>query len=280
MRRCPPVLFAVSLAAACMVIACGGSSNGWTYAEPTPLSSEPRDRGERADPPEPDPDPSEAPRIELDALLEYEGPAPTTGMPARAGDRVALPVVDNDTARGNPNLTVRIVHAHSGDTLWEQVVQTPEEFARAESPQALRESVEPRVRAAQARLDEGGFAPLTAIYVPETPGDGEVEATGAGVVLRWDPETRVLRLRDADDDAVLARHPLAPAEPTEAGEACPDAHAPLLRGAWIDSPDGVLVIRVAFVGNDACWPPSDRWLVFPLGEDPDEEQPPADSDDA
>ena len=272
------VLAAALLCCAIPVAACGGSADGgWTHAEPVPLS-EPPDDG-LAEPPDPQDDSPQGPRIEVEALLEYEGPAPTLGLPARAGDRVALPVVANDTARGNPNLTLRIVTIGSGDVVWEKVVLTPQEFADAESPEALRAMVEPRAAEARARLDEGDYEPLTAVYVPETPGDGTVEATGAGVFVDWNPDTRIVRAR-ADDESLLARVEVEPAPPVEEGEACPEAHAPRLAGAWVDAPDGVMVLRIAFVGNDACWQPSDRWLVVPLGTGTEEEEPPDDPDGA
>lgn len=264
---------ALLASATALIAGCGSSSSdgGWTRAEPVAVSTP------QGDAPA---EPVARPRIDVDALLEYEGPAPTSGLPARAGHEVALPVVDNDTARGNPNLTLRIVDARSGDVVWEKTVLTPEEFAQAESPEALRELVEPRASAAQARLDQGEFEPLTAIYVAETPGDGDVEAETGGIVLRWSPASRVLLARAEDDDSLLARREVEPAPPTEPREACPEAHAPRLRGAWVDTPDGVLVARIAFVGNDACWEPPDRWLVIQLGVGTEAEQPPPDRNGA
>lgn len=181
----------------------------------------------------------------------------TQGLPAIARDGTSIVIAhrDNDSGRGNPNLTL-IEKDRDDRDVSRLVVLTANEADTLAPPQ-----IEARFKQAAVWLHERHAArhlvPMTALTTGLPTGNGPAPATGDGVTLRWTPNQLVLER----GPITLVRRAtpvtwLAPDYPMCRGcsEVC--HNEAFLGGGNVDLARKVVLVIVAYRGTDICWEPS------------------------
>ena len=272
-RTSPSARFLVALVWA--LPACGGGSaespQPEIAAEPAPPpradEQEPVAQPAPAPTPAPPPAPPAGPRVDADAMLARLGGAemvePAPGLPALSedGSHVAFAFVDGDGGRGNPNLAIRFFRTANGRKDGEVSILTADE-AEGERTPALEQQIRTRATEAMAKITEGAYHSLRALVSFEGEQTGTVEGAAEGLKLTWNTESGEVVVLDEPGGAQRFRRRLRGARGN--GPECRGLLDPVLRGAWVDPPTGVLVLANTFSGSDSCWEPADEITVARL----------------
>ena len=185
-----------------------------------------------------------APRISLSLLGRYRDPSfGAAGLPAvsKDGKQVAFVRELQDGGRGNPNLSLVIRDARSGEDL--EVIEILAVEPRWDP--AREAQVRARLAAANRRLEAGDWKPM------EPPEYDDVAVDGAAVTLAIGALTvraRGDRLEIARRRRVLARRQLR-GWLGAGDQECPTA--PRLRDAHAGG--DLLLVVIGFEGDSGCW---------------------------
>jgi hypothetical protein len=168
-----------------------------------------------------------------------------TPMATRDGKLVLVKVVDDDGARGQPNLTLEL--RDRNDHALDRVVvlaldEEPDDATRAK-----------RAAAANKLIASHDFVPLFELVADEHVAN---QFSGSGMTIHWDHEHFTFEL---DGKRVLDR-----AVPKKwRGGSYFDKGADLtcdnpdfLRGVYVAPATRLAVVDVAYRGNDTCWEPT------------------------
>ena len=190
-----------------------------------------------------------------------------TGLPAVTDDgkSVALAHQGEDGARGAPNLTV-IEKDRADKVVRELVVQT------ADGGEALLDDAAPappteRLAEANRYLTETHarrrLFPLTAMTLDRSReadfGHGStLAASGDGVDVAWD-EGQLKVTAGGRVVVDLATQGWTVEPTTSDGIEC--SNPSFLGEAWVDAARKLVVVRIAYTGNDTCWEPDSQLHV-------------------
>lgn len=198
------------------------------------------------------------------------GPEPTvrwagrdvqiTGLPAISADGATLVIAhrDNDSGRGNPNLT--LVEKDRKDRVVSRlVVLTANEADQLDAAQ-----IDERFARAARWLHDRRVARSLVAMTPLVLGKpaGAASSPAGGLTLRWTPNWLVIEREPAA--SVVRATPatwLAPDHPMchNCTEIC--HNEAFLGGGYVDLKRSIAIVVVAFRGTDTCWEPSSEHHV-------------------
>lgn len=182
-------------------------------------------------------------------------------LPAVSADgaRVLIAIIDQDGARGTPNLRLEL-RDRSDTALAKHVVLSVEEDGV--EPAALA----PRIAAANRWLTEQHaahrFAPLPVLQV--LPDEGGIvwqhRAQGDRIDVDWSEKRLVIehggqRIVDRATPATWL------AKPRPASGAGPCENPAFLRGAAVSVERRIALITIGYGGTDLCWEPDDAYRI-------------------
>jgi hypothetical protein len=188
------------------------------------------------------------------------------GLPAvaRGGELVVVPVIENDSARGNPNLAidVRDRSDHSVQTVKVLTADESEKLAPGGQPSAALQQRIADANRALASLH--GLHDLVAMHPLEVQAasDGlQHFAIGDGLDVDWNGDhLHVFRHNASRSFITLDGKPWLAKPSTHAGgDSC--TNPAFLAGVHHATAINVLVVAIGYKGNDTCWQPSDQHHV-------------------
>ena len=176
------------------------------------------------------------------------------------GKRVAIGVIGEDGARGDPNLAVQIRDVDSDALLGHATILA--------AGQAFTPSLGARIARANQQLDRTRWTPFASTAAPQgsrTQGDeDEVSSLQIGELTIALAGTH-FSVRERSGRALVSRRVpgwAAPSSPGPDGFRCDNP--PKLLDAHLDLPRRALLVRVGFFGTDSCWEPDSRWHTVRL----------------
>lgn len=208
------------------------------------------------------------------------------------GEVVAVDAADDDGARGNANMAIEVRRVKDDLLLETLPILGAEEFEAAlaqvgDDPAAVDAALGPvvaaRVQASNAALATRRWLPVDVVLAqgeptsedtPYSMGPWQAEERGLSVVIDGARLTVTQRGRTL----VAAEHPewMAPVQyrcadedmttmtPDEIASECACANPAFIRGARLAPAQKVLLVDIAYVGDDSCWEPDGQWHVVAL----------------
>ncbi len=183
----------------------------------------------------------------------------STGLPAVAADggAVMLAVTDDDAARGFPNLAL-VERGRDDRELGKRVVLALPVDDEEPSPP---KDVQGANQWLAERHQQRDWRPLTAAAPPAPPDDGAEEdaddvITLGAVEVRWNEGHLVVTSGGAK--VVDATHADWTVKPYPMCDSCDETcvNPSTLRAVAGDLANRLLVVTIAYRGNDSCWEPS------------------------
>ncbi|HTR49695.1 MAG TPA: hypothetical protein VMJ10_03245 [Kofleriaceae bacterium] len=183
---------------------------------------------------------------------------------AKGAEVVAVPIVDSDGGRGNPNLRVEL-RDRSDKVVQTIAVATSDEMDKlapggTPSPQLVE-----RLAAANRTLallhGVHDFVAMHPLEVqPPTEGGDKHLAIGDGFDVDWNQNhLHVFRHNALRDFLTLDGTPWLAKPRTAAGEPC--ENPAYLAGAFHAAEINVIVVELAYKGSDTCWEPGNQLHV-------------------
>jgi hypothetical protein len=186
-----------------------------------------------------------------------------TGLPAASADgqAVMLPVVDDDGARGMPNLAL-VERGRDDRALATRVVLAlptgDQEPAAPHEPAGLVDSN----RWLAERHRQRDWRPLTALGAPDPASEApDYSVAKDGVVVRWADGHLVVI--DHGATVVDAQHADWLVKPYPMCASCADTcdNPSMLGEVSADLAHHLLVVKIRYRGNDSCWEPTSQLHV-------------------
>jgi len=183
---------------------------------------------------------------------------------ARGAELVAVPIVDSDGGRGNPNLRVE-VRDRSDHVVQAIAVATSDEMEKLAPGGAPSPELTERLAAANRALallhGVHDFVAMHPLEVqPPAEGSDKHLAIGDGFDVDWNHDhLHVFRHNVERDFLTLDGTPWLAKPRTAAGEPCAN---PAYLAAAYHAPDiNVIVVELAYKGTDTCWEPGNQLHV-------------------